>query len=110
MPRGKQKRGAKAEAIRAAFDELGVNTAPKDVIAKLAEGGIKVAPAQVSNIRTKLLGKAGRPGPRGRRAGRVMTNGLTVSQLFEIKKLVDSVGGADHMRQALDALAQLGHS
>jgi hypothetical protein len=51
----KVNRGGKADAIRAAFAELGRRARPRDVIAKLAEQGIRVSSSQVVGVRKVLL-------------------------------------------------------
>ena len=86
----------KAEKIREAFEELGHDARPKDVIAALAAKHIKVAPAQVSNLKAKL----GSP-KRGKKG-----TGLSLDALLAAKKLVDTLG-IERAREAIDALATL---
>ena len=40
-------------------------------------------------------------------ARRTASGSVTVKQLIEVKRLADSLGGADQIRQALDTLEQL---
>lgn len=90
----------KAEKIREAFAELGKDARPKDVIAALAKQHIKVAPAQVSNLKAKL----GSP-KRGKKATGG-NNGLSLDSLLAAKKLVDTLG-IERAKEAIDALAKL---
>jgi hypothetical protein len=50
----RRKRGNKAEQIRQAFGELGVEAMPKEVCDHLAKKNVKVSPTQVSGIRSRL--------------------------------------------------------
>jgi hypothetical protein len=104
------KRGARSQAVR---DYLAANptASPKEVVEGLREQGVKVKVTLVNSIKYKKpSGKR-----RGRRAmtisaaaRRAPANGnVTFDQLLGVKWLVDSLGGADQVRQALDALAQL---
>jgi hypothetical protein len=88
----------KAEKIREAFEQLGHDARPKDVIAVLAAKRIKVAPAQVSNLKAKL----GSPKRKGKKA----TAGLSLDSLLAAKKLVDTLG-IERAKEAIDALAKL---
>ncbi len=102
------KRGAKTQAIR---DYVAANPdqGPKDIVAGLKAQGMTVKPGLVSAVKYGKKGRkrsAGRPSVRA--AARRSSNGsVTVEQLIEVKKLADSLGGADHVRSALDALDQL---
>jgi len=89
----------KAEKIREAFGNLGADARPKDVIAHLAANKIKVAPAQVSNIKATL----GKRKP----AGKKSQGGLALPDLLAAKKLVESIGSIDRARDAIEALAKL---
>lgn len=88
----------KAEKIRETFAELGHDARPKDVIAALAKQHIKVAPAQVSNLKAKL----GSP----KRGGKKATDGLSLESLLAAKKLVDAMG-IERAMEAIAALAKL---
>jgi hypothetical protein len=87
----------KAEKIREAFEKLGHDARPKDVIATLAAKKIKVAPAQVSNLKAKLAVK---------RKGKKAAAGLSLDSLLAAKKLVDTLG-IERAKEAIDALAKL---
>lgn len=101
----RMKRGAKSQAIR---EYITSNPAegPAAIVAGLKAKGITVKPGLVSAV------KYGKPrGKRSRRpvlriaARRTTRNGsITVEQLLEVKKLADSIGGAEQVRSALDAL------
>ena len=100
---------SKAQAIRDEFAAQGAAARPKDVIAALKAKGMKVASAQVSNIKAKLgSGKA----KRGRKPGAAHSahsaNGMvSLEVLLEAKKLAERLGGVDAARKALEALSKL---
>ena len=103
----RMKRGAKSQAVR---DYLSANpdANPKAVVEGLKEKGVKVKVTLVNSIkygkRSKSAKKRARTSGKARRFGGA---GVTVEQLIEVKRLSDSLGGADHVRSALDALEQL---
>ncbi|MBX7073472.1 MAG: hypothetical protein K1X71_10030 [Pirellulales bacterium] len=95
---------SKAEHVRQMIGHLGMDTRPKDIIAKLAEKNIKVSPAQVSNIKA-VMKKSGSSGSgRGRRSA---AGSLSIDDLVAAKKLADQLGGVAAAQRALDALARL---
>jgi hypothetical protein len=103
----RMKRGAKTQAIK---DYLATNPeqGPKDVVAGLKAQGVTVKPGLVSSIKYGKKGKRSARRPSMRVAARHTKNGaVTVEQLLEVKKLADSIGGAEQVRSALDALEQL---
>ena len=92
----------KADAIRGAWRELGLNARPRDVIALLASRGLTVTSAQVSTLRKSA--KA------GRRAGSVaLAHGVPYEHLLEAKGLAARLGGVENARAALDSFAELVH-
>ena len=102
----------KAQAIRDSFEELGKKARPKDIIAALAEKGIKVTSPQVS-ITLKAAGLR-----RGRRRkkvrGMVATakpsvndHGFAIDDLVKVKKLADELGGTAKLRELAAALEKL---
>jgi hypothetical protein len=98
----KAPRGAKSQAIR---DYLSTNKKAKtsEVVAALAANGIPVSGQMVSSIKARR-----RMGKRRRKAeanGQVV--GLSLTNLLAAKKLVDTVGGIDQAREAINALAKL---
>jgi hypothetical protein len=98
----KQPRGAKTQAIR---DYMSANKKAKasEVVSALAEKGISVTTAAVYNLKARK-----RMGKRRRKAeanGQVV--GLSIDHLIAAKKLVDTVGGMQQAREAVDALAKL---
>ncbi|MBX3411947.1 MAG: hypothetical protein KF708_04455 [Pirellulales bacterium] len=97
---------SKAQAIRDVLNDKGHDTAPKDVIAILAQKKIKVSAAQVSNLKAELARKTGSYQPK--RGPRSKANGeITLSTLKAVKAMAEKLGGVEKTRQALDALAQL---
>jgi len=98
-----RKKVNKAEQIRQVLGTMGMDAAPKDVMAALAAKRIKVSAAQVSNIKAALRG--GTSSKRGH--GRGTTNGtLTMSDLLAAKKLAGQIG-LEKAREAIEALAKL---
>lgn len=83
MARQKVNKSAK---IREAFEKLGANARPKDVIAYLAARKIKVSSAQVSNNSRRRKGRGGR--------GRGSSKLIALSDLQVAKKLVELLGSA----------------
>ena len=108
------RRGSGSEAIRVYLRQH-PQAGPREVQASLAKDGITVSLGLISFVkyhkpkrRSKApsLRVAARRTP-GRGRGRPSANGLTIEQLLEAKRLVDSVGDINRVRQALDALERL---
>jgi arginine repressor len=102
----------KSQSIRDAFRELGKKTRPKDIIAALAEKGIKVASGQVSTV----LRAAGLRRGRRRRKGVAVVaapkhsaNGQSsmIDELLKVKKLAKELGGTDKLKELVAALERL---
>ena len=94
--------GQKSQAIR---EFLGENkkTKASEVVAALAEKGINVSTQMVYKLKArKTMGKRRR---KAESNGQVV--GLSISNLIAAKKLVDTVGGVDQAREAINALAKL---
>jgi arginine repressor len=111
VPKAGGERGEKAEAIRAAARSIGGKVRPRDVIAMLAEQGIKVSSAQVSTTlrkmgmrKTKRGRKPGRPAASARAAH---SGSISIDDLIAAKKLVEQLGSIEAASQALSALAKL---
>ena len=100
----------KAQSIRDTFEAMGIRTRPKAVIAMLAEKGIAVSAAQVSNIKSSLLHKKkAKPATTSREAKASLpsVDGIGVRTLLEAKKFVESAGGVEQARLAIEVLAKL---
>jgi arginine repressor len=87
---------------------------PKEIEAGLKAEGIKVSKHLISAVKySKAKKKSGRKARRMARraavqvAARKTGGAVTVEHLLEIKRLADSIGGADQVRRALDTLEQL---
>ena len=102
----------KAQSIRDMGKELGKKARPRDIIAALAEKGIKVASAQVSTV-LKAAGLR-----RGRRRRKVVVTaaakqhsengqGLDIHELLQVKKLSEQLGGTDKLKELVVALERL---
>ena len=112
MPRGKRKRGAKSQAVRA-YLQANPNAMPKAVVAAMAAKKIKVSSNLVSAIKAKLKGgtvrSAARRGRPAKRRGRGAGNGsISIDALLAAKRLVEEVGGVERAKEALDVLGRLG--
>jgi hypothetical protein len=107
VARGRSRGGVnKAQAIRDEFGVQGNDARPKDVIAALDAKGIKVASAQVSSIKAKLLGAGGKK--RGRPAKGASNNGnVSLASLLAAKQLANKMGGVEAAKRALDVLVRL---
>jgi hypothetical protein len=95
----------KAAAIRAEL-EKNPEARPRDLIAALLAKKIKVAPAQVSNIRTGLNSKSKAKG-RKIKASNGANGHIDIADLLAAKKLVESLGSIEKATTALAALAKL---
>lgn len=98
----------RSEAIRLEFEAMGLDTAPKDVIAKLAAKNIDVSPALVSNVRATLISQKKRGGRRGKpRRGAANGDMIAVSDLIDAKRLVERLGSIEKAKSTIDALAKI---
>lgn len=93
----------KAQLIRDALKKLGIDAPAKDIQAECEAHNATVAPAQISNIRTKLkekgTGKSGRKGSGGVAA--------TADELLEVRTMAEKIGGVERARALLDILDRL---
>ncbi|MBL9082180.1 MAG: hypothetical protein JNK76_10265 [Planctomycetales bacterium] len=104
--RGRSKDGVnKAQLVRDAFAKLGIDASAKDVQAECDAHGVTIAPAQISNIRTKIK-EGKKPGRRGAKAGG-SSNGITADELIQARVMADKVGGVARAKELLDVLQQL---
>ena len=98
----KAARGAKSQAVR---DYLKANKNAKglEVVAALAEKGIKVSLPMVYNLKArKRMGKRRR---KAQAAGQDV--GVSLTHLLAAKKLVNEVGGVEQALSAVQAWAKL---
>jgi hypothetical protein len=100
----KQKRGAKAAAIR---ELLTANRkmAVSEVVAKLAEKGIKVSRPNVYMIRLKMGAKR-RKQIKRKAAAIVGGNGDALAVIRSVRGLADEVGGIGKLKQLVEAIAE----
>jgi hypothetical protein len=98
----KAARGEKSQAVR---DYLSANKKAKgsEVVAALAEKGIKVSLPMVYNL--KARNRMGKRRRKAQAAGQEVKVSLT--HLVAAKKLADEVGGIDQALAAVQALAKL---
>jgi hypothetical protein len=102
------KRGAKTQAVRDYISE-NPTVSPKEIVAGLASAGMKV---KITLVRSIMYKKSSKPGKRRvpsvhAAARKTAAKAMTIEKLVEVKRFADTFGGADQVRQALDALAQL---
>ncbi len=104
----RMKRGGKSQAVRDYLSE-NPNASPKEVVDGLMAKGVKVKVTLVNSIKYKKPSKIGRRrAPSHRMAARRSSGAtVTVEQLLEVKRLADLLGGAEHVRRALETLEQL---
>jgi hypothetical protein len=93
----------KAQLIRDALKKLGIDAPAKDIQAECEAHHATVAPAQISNIRTKLkekgTGKSARKGSGG--------VSVTADELIEVRTMAEKIGGVERARALLDILDRL---
>ena len=96
----------KSQAIRDLVAERGNKVRPRDIIAELAQKGIEVSPALVTNVISRGTGRK----TRGRRPGVAARGGsgqVSITTLLEAKRLVTEAGSVDDAKRALDTLSRL---
>jgi arginine repressor len=109
---------SKAERIRQLAKAMGKSVRPRDIVATMADEGVKVASAQVSTVLAAAgYRRKGRKGRRGRRRGAtaVGTNSiarsagqsLDIEALVAAKALVAKVGGLERAEAAISVLKKL---
>ena len=107
---------SKADLIRGVAREATGRVRPRDIIATLAERGVKVSSAQVSTVLRKMglrrrRRRKGAAAEAGSGVGsRVASRGVAMLQLDHLlaaKRLCDKLGGVEAAKSALDALAKL---
>lgn len=104
----RSKHGAKSNAIRT-YLAANPDAGPSAVVAALKEQGVNATIGLVSNVKHRLSKpkkKRGRPSA----SRRGSTNGhaeISLDQLLAAKQMVDSLGGVEVARVALDALVAL---
>jgi hypothetical protein len=102
--KGRTKDGPnKAQLIRDALKKLGIDAPAKDVQTYTESHGATVAPAQISNIRTKLKERAGGKGKKSAGAG----GSVTAEELVQARVMAAKVGGVERAKQLLDILNRL---
>jgi hypothetical protein len=102
--KGRSKDGLnKAQLIRDALKKLGIDAAAKDVQAYTEAQGAEVAPAQISNIRTKLKERGARRGKKAAAIGAA----VTADELVQARNMAEKVGGVERAKELLDILNRL---
>lgn len=104
--KGRSKDGVnKAALIREALNALGLDATAKDVQEHIGQKskGVSVAPAQISNIRTKLLSK------KKRKTGRKADGGQAVDgdMLIKANNIAKQLGGIERARTLYDILCKV---
>jgi hypothetical protein len=93
----------KAQLIRDALKKLGIDAPAKDVQAYAQAQGVTVAPAQVSNIRTKIKERSSGKGKKKAATG----GGVTANELVQARNMAEKVGGVERAKELLDILNRL---
>ncbi|MFN0053210.1 MAG: hypothetical protein ACKV0T_13585 [Planctomycetales bacterium] len=106
--KGPAAKGSRSAAIR---DFLAANpgVGTKEVQEALAKEGVKVTVGLISNVKHHFKRKkkvAARKAAR-KVAPVATTSSLSGDQLFDVKRLADTLGGLQQVRQAVDLLEQL---
>jgi DNA-binding winged helix-turn-helix (wHTH) protein len=83
------------------------NTPTKEIIATLAQRGIKVHPHLVYIIKSKMRAKRGRQKrERALENGRQMGIANPVDLILEVRQLSEKAGGLKHLKKLVDVLAE----
>jgi hypothetical protein len=102
--RGRKSDGPnKAQLIRDALKKLGLDAPAKDIQAYTESQGATVAPAQISNLRTKLKERGN---GRGRKA-KSASGAITGDDLLQARDMAEKVGGVERAKELLDILDKL---
>lgn len=91
----------KAQLIRDALKKLGIDAPAKDIQAECEAYDVTVAPAQISNIRTKLKEKGSGKSRKGSAVA------ATADELLEVRTMAEKIGGVERTRALLDILDRL---
>jgi hypothetical protein len=105
-PQNEQERGSKSAAIRTLLS-ANPKMSVKEVVANLANGGMKVNPNLVyfvkgrmkTHLRRQQRRQAGSGGSRGREVN-------PVALVRKVKALAEEVGGMTNLKQLVDLLAE----
>lgn len=109
----------KSAEVRAAWNLLGFDARPVEIKAKVAEKGIEVSASQIVTVKKQMLeaGGAEVPSARARKveprtervANGMQENGsdVTISELIEVKKALDRLGGRRRVENAIAILEKL---
>ena len=103
---GDGQRVNKSEAVRGVLAQTPKATS-KEVIAQLAEKGIRVTPTMVYYVRSKLkLAKRRAKRERVAESSRKTAAKNPVELVLRVKDLAREVGGIKHLKQLVDLLAE----
>lgn len=99
----------KAQLIRDAFNKIGIDAPAKEIQAYTKAHGGEVAPAQVSNIRTKLKEQAGGGSAKGRKGKAAASGGgvLTGEALLQVRNFAEKIGGLERTKELIGILEKL---
>ena len=108
MAKRKSKRdGSKSAAVRD-YIAKNPNAKPKEIYEALTKQGLKLSLALVNAVKYKTAKSTKRPGrPKRKAAAPKSSTTLSAAELIEAKKLVDSLGGIEKTREALELLDKL---
>lgn len=100
------KRGEKTRAVRE-YITANPTASPKEIVAGLAATGMKIKLGLANSVKYAKRKPGRRKAPSVASVARRTSNGVTVDQLLEVKRLADSFGGIEHVRAALESLEML---
>ena len=117
-----RKRGDKSEAIRE-YLNADPKAGPTKVVGELKKKGMTVTVPLVSNVKSRMLAKNGKPtrrgrkpgpkrrgrppGPQARRGRKPANEMVAVSRLLEARNFADKVGGVEQAVTLLQTLAKV---
>lgn len=93
---------SKEKTSKSALIKSALTRDPNTLAAELSKQGLKVTPAYVSTIKSNFLKETGRTKSRHRKDEQV-----SMSQLKQLKRLVDDIGSIDRPRKLLGILDDL---
>ncbi len=106
----KAKGGPNKSAEIRKYKDANPTASPKEIAEGLGKTGLAVSAQFVSTVLSNAKKKGGKVGKRGPKPGRkaaAAAGGSDIQHLIKAKKLVESLGGIDQARAAINALAQL---
>lgn len=102
----KTRDGSKSAAVRD-YIASHPDAKPKEIYEALTKQGVKLSLALVNAVKYKTAKPKKRPGRTKRKPATASTSSVSATELIEAKKLADSLGGIEKVREALELLDKL---